>query len=983
MMKAPAVSEAMDASTQDMDPSVSLTVALGVGLTILLSAVYLIRPDFIDHLQFKLTDAIVADAAETGITDRVVVVDIDEPSLDAWGQWPWPRSRLATLLNGIAGRGARCIALDFIMAEPDRTYLKPRQEALQHQSGIPQPHGGIDPPLLQDNDAVLAATLSSGPFALGYTFQFAGPFRTDRNCLIHPLEVVTIQNPSSGTGSLTLYQAQGAVCNLELLAAAAPHSGFLNGQPDEDGRLRRLPLLIRYEQSVYPNLALAALLSTVDHQPVILKEGSLGQNWLNLGQHSIPLDDNGNLLIRFTGKQSKLLHIPADRVLTGQVDESEIKDRVVFVGLSASGLALDYLTPVDGRYTAVEVHSQALETILSKNFIRRHTRTVHVEIFLAVIVGILYSLCVARLEFVRTTLIGAAGLAGLWAGTQILFDTRQLLLSPLLPSAVILTSGVFLMLFKYWTRQRKARHRLQDALILMKSSERELNAIIKTIPDIVFRLDASGRITFISPAMAKYKKAPEELIGKHILEIVNPEDRNMAAYRINERRTGVRATTDLEVRLILSSNESEDDGENRYFSVSAEGIYGKASPDAESFVGTQGIARDIDQRKHLERKLEQSKKMEAMGSLAAGVAHDLNNILSGLVSYPELLLLDLPPDSPMRDQIETIQRSGQRAADIVQDMLMIARRGVRNHSIINLNEAIHSYMKTPEFKRLSENHPGIRITTDLADDLMNIKGSLVHVLKVIMNLVGNAAEAMPAGGSITVNTRNRYLDTAIDRYERIPEGEYVALRIADEGVGIPPEELSRIFEPFYSRKRMGRSGSGLGMTVVWNTVKDHAGYVDIHSREGDGTRFDLFLPATREENSGTQRRVVLEDYTGTERILVVDDIPEQLDIAVRMLGKLGYQVASASGGEEAVAFLQTHAMDLLVLDMVMPPGIDGLETYRRILDIHPDQKIIIASGYAPSERVKAMQSLGAGEYIRKPYTLEKIGLAVRRELDRK
>ena len=182
---------------------------------------------------------------------------------------------------------------------------------------------------------------------------------------------------------------------------------------------------------------------------------------------------------------------------------------------------------------------------------------------------------------------------------------------------------------------------------------------------------------------------------------------------------------------------------------------------------------------------------------------------------------------------------------------------------------------------------------------------------------------------------------------------------------------------------MGRSGSGLGMTVVWNTIKDHGGFVDIQSREGDDTRFNVFLPATREEEDGTKRRVVLQDYTGTERILVVDDIPEQLDIAVRMLSRLGYQVASAPGGAEAVAHMQANTVDLLVLDMVMPPGIDGLETYRRILDRHPGQKDIIASGYAPSDRIKAMQEMGAGEYIRKPYTLEKIGLAVRRELDRK
>ncbi len=972
----------MDMSTHNIDPSARIIIILGVLLTVIWSAVYLVQPDFIEGLQFKLTDTIVAGAEETGITDKVAVVDIDEQSLKAWGQWPWPRSQLATLLNEIASMGPRCIALNFIMAEPDRTSPKTVQEALPPEFGSPQ-DGGNGPAALPDNDAILAATLSSGPFVLGYNFYFTDENQNNANCLIHPLEIVNIEKPSFGAGSLALYQAQGAICNMDQLAGAAPLSGFLNGQPDGDGRLRHLPLVIRYGQAVYPNLALAALLSPPSIQPVMLKQGLGGQSFLVLDHQSIPIDDHGNLNIRFATKRSNLHHIRADRVLTGQVAESEVKDRVILVGLSASGLASTYQTPADGLYTAVEVHAQAIETILSKNYIRRHMGIRHIEVILSLIVAVLYSLCIARFEFGTTTVTGAAGLAGLWGGAQLLFNTRQILLSPLLPAAVVISCGLFLMLFKYWTRQQKARNNMQDALILMKSSERKLNAIIKTIPDIVFRLDTSGRITFISPALTKYKKQPDQLIGKPILDFVAPQDRDLATHRIDERRTGRRATTDLEVRLALSPTGNEKDGEDRYFSVSAEGIYMKASPDAQSFLGTQGIARDINQRKHLERKLEQSRKMEAMGSLAAGVAHDLNNILSGLVSYPELLLLDLPADSPMRDKIETIQRSGQRAADIVQDMLTIARRGVKNHDIINLNDVINSYLKTPEFKRLSENHPNIRLTTEPAEDLMNIKGSLVHVLKIIMNLVGNAAEAMPAGGTICIRTRNWYLDTAIDRYEKIPEGEYVMLRIIDEGVGIPPEELPRIFEPFYSKKRMDRSGSGLGMTVVWNTIKDHAGYVDIQSKEGDGTRFDIFLPATREEDNTNKRRVVLQDYTGTERILVVDDIPEQLDIAVRMLSKIGYQVASASDGEEAVAYVQTHAVDLVVLDMVMPPGIDGLETYQRILEIRPGQKAIIASGYASSDRVKAMQDMGAGAHIRKPYTMEKIGLAVRRELDRK
>lgn len=180
---------------------------------------------------------------------------------------------------------------------------------------------------------------------------------------------------------------------------------------------------------------------------------------------------------------------------------------------------------------------------------------------------------------------------------------------------------------------------------------------------------------------------------------------------------------------------------------------------------------------------------------------------------------------------------------------------------------------------------------------------------------------------------------------------------------------------------MGRSGTGLGMSVVWATVKDRAGFIDIESREGRGTRFDLYFPATREQAAPQQNRIPIEDYLGNEHILVVDDIPEQRRIAADMLGRLGYNVQTVSSGEAAIELIQHQAMDLVVLDMIMDPGIDGLETYQRMLSLVPHQKAIIASGFAETERVKAAQKLGASDYLKKPYTLEKLGVTVRAALD--
>jgi PAS domain S-box-containing protein len=385
----------------------------------------------------------------------------------------------------------------------------------------------------------------------------------------------------------------------------------------------------------------------------------------------------------------------------------------------------------------------------------------------------------------------------------------------------------------------------------------------------------------------------------------------------------------------------------------------------------------------LERKLRQAQKMEAIGTLAGGVAHDLNNILSGIVSYPELLLLDLPEDSHLRMPIMTIKESGLRAATIVQDLLTLARRGVRVAEVVNLNRIIFEYLKSPEHQKLRILHPAIQVEADLEKDLSNIMGSPVHLSKCVMNLVSNAAEAIAEGGKIRLRTENRYMEGSRRGNVDVEEGDCAVLRVSDTGIGIEPEDLPRIFEPFYTKKVMGRSGTGLGLAVVWGTVNDHKGHVDVQSTEGEGSTFTLYFPATKKELGREISPRSLEDYSGRgESILVVDDVQEQRQIASGILKKLRYSVSSVSSGEEALTYMEKNSADLLVLDMIMDPGMDGLETYKKILELHPGQRAVIASGFSETERVKEAQRLGAGQYIRKPYTLEKIGVAVRMELDK-
>jgi PAS domain S-box-containing protein len=402
----------------------------------------------------------------------------------------------------------------------------------------------------------------------------------------------------------------------------------------------------------------------------------------------------------------------------------------------------------------------------------------------------------------------------------------------------------------------------------------------------------------------------------------------------------------------------------------------------------QGIITDItnrmklqEERKSIELRLQQAEKMEAIGMLAGGVAHDLNNILSAIVSYPELILMQIPEDSPMIKPILSIKKAGERAATVVQDLLTLARRGVAITEVVNLNHIISEQLRSPEIDNLKFFHPDIEVETRFAEDLLNVKGSSAHLSKTIMNLITNAAEAMPAGGKIFISTENRYVDIPIKGYDHVLEGDYILVTVSDTGIGISNEDMKNIFEPFYTRKAMGRSGTGLGMAVVWGTVKDHKGYIHIESRENEGTTFKLYFPITREEILKDKDRLPREEYLGQgESILIVDDVEEQREIASIILTKLGYSVCTASGGEQAIEYLKNNNADLLVLDMIMEPGMDGLDTYKKILELKPKQKAIIVSGYSETDRVKEVQRLGGGQYIKKPYTLEKMGLAVREEL---
>jgi PAS domain S-box-containing protein len=487
-----------------------------------------------------------------------------------------------------------------------------------------------------------------------------------------------------------------------------------------------------------------------------------------------------------------------------------------------------------------------------------------------------------------------------------------------------------------------------------------------------------GKMVFGNPACCDLIGRPlTDSAPRDFLDIMASEERKAILEHYNTLLGGGDVPNPHTVRIRRA------DGEQRFVEISASLIQYR------NRTAILAVMRDMTERKReeearqeSERKLAGLRKMESLGLLAGGVAHDLNNVLAGIVSYPELILLDLPEDSRLRRPIQTMQQAGQRAAAIVEDLLTVARGVAVTKEPVNLNDVIREYMESPEYNKLLQFHPTVTVEASSDTDLFNLMGSRIHIRKVLMNLVSNASEAIEGSGHVTIKTTNRYVDGPIGNHDVVNKGEYVVLAVSDDGSGIAPGDLERIFEPFFTKKVMGRSGTGLGLALVWNVVNDHDGHITVSTGE-NGTTFELYFPAVRDREPDKGLAIPIEELSGDgESILVVDDVESQREIVSAMLERLGYHATCVSDGEEAVEYVRSHSVDLILLDMIMDPGINGRQTYERIIQIRPGQRAVVLSGYAETEDVKATLRLGAGQYIKKPVTFEKLALAVKEELAR-
>ena len=393
--------------------------------------------------------------------------------------------------------------------------------------------------------------------------------------------------------------------------------------------------------------------------------------------------------------------------------------------------------------------------------------------------------------------------------------------------------------------------------------------------------------------------------------------------------------------------------------------------------------QDVTEKLQLEEQLRQSQKMEAIGTLAGGVAHDFNNLLGSILGYASFVKESLAPDSQERADVEVIERSARRGADLTRQLLAFAQGSQYDIKPLNINAQVREVMQllTHTIDK------SIAINAVLDEQIALVEGDEGQINQLLLNLCINACEAMPGGGYLTIRTQTLHLDAETARRElgKNSAGDYTLLTVSDTGHGMPPEIVERVFEPFFSTKkgRPGKKHSGLGLATVFGIVKAHDGIIRVESQIGEGTTFHVWFPANVNLRAEEENIAEPESPKGSETILVVDDEESLRDMLQRVLSNAGYEVQLVSSGTHAVDIVRraTDLFDLIILDIVMP-GMNGLETFQKLKEINPAIRVLVASGYSDQGQAQDLLAAGAKDFIQKPFSFQEILSKVRTLLDK-
>ncbi len=511
----------------------------------------------------------------------------------------------------------------------------------------------------------------------------------------------------------------------------------------------------------------------------------------------------------------------------------------------------------------------------------------------------------------------------------------------------------------------------------LEVTEKRYQYLVDASPDIIYTLNCDGRFTFINSAVESllgYRS--NGLIGKHYSFIVFEGDVEKARHHFNERRTGLRSTTGVELRLKTSHNGNNPDG-CLTVELKAMGMYDKDVTERDKeFMGTYGVARDITDRKRLEAQFQQAQKMEAVGTLAGGIAHDFNNLLMGIEGRSSLMSLDIDSEHPHFTHLKGIDGMVKRGAGLTKQLLGFARGGKYEVRPTDLNELIEK--SSEMFGRTKKE---VRIHRKYQKDLPTAEVDRTQIEQVLLNLYVNAWQAMPGGGDLYIQTENLTLNERDVSPFGVRPGNYVKVSVTDTGVGMDEETQQHIFEPFFTTREMGR-GTGLGLASAYGIIKNHGGIINAYSKKGEGATFNIYLPASQREVTTKEKKLADEILKGTETVLLVDDEDMILDVGQEMLTAMGYKVLVARSGKEAIELYEKNKdqIDIIILDMIMP-DVSGGDVYDRLKEINPNIRVLLSSGYSISGQANEILKRGCDGFIQKPFNISRLSQGIRKILD--
>jgi PAS domain S-box-containing protein len=388
------------------------------------------------------------------------------------------------------------------------------------------------------------------------------------------------------------------------------------------------------------------------------------------------------------------------------------------------------------------------------------------------------------------------------------------------------------------------------------------------------------------------------------------------------------------------------------------------------------IARDMRGRKSLEAQLQQAQKMEAMGTLAGGIAHNFNNVLMSILANTSLMLMHTDPGHPHYERLMNIEKAVQSGSKMTRQLLGYARKGGYDPRPFELNQVITEISETFGLTKRE-----IRIHQDLAPDLHVIEADRWQMEQVLMNLYVNASDAMGEGGDLYIKTENTTHRQMSEKPYKVLPGQYAKITVRDTGEGMSPETAKKIFEPFFTTKEPGK-GTGLGLASVYGIVKAHGGYIEVKASRGKGATFEIFLPAAKKEAVRDAPRAA-GILKGSECLLLVDDEELILEPGKTILEEMGYRVLTARSGAEAVQVYRSHGheIDLVILDMIMP-GLSGAKVYAQLRAIRPDVKVLLASGYEMDHQARELLEQGCSDFIHKPFDVVLLSRRLRELLEK-